>query len=69
MVEEVVDFTIRNRRMLAELEEAHTRSVYGALEYSECQARAIVKLVKSIIEFMKNIWREPRKMTGEIFPL
>ena len=55
VIEEIVDFIRRNRRMLAELEEAHTRSVHGALEYSESQARAIVELAKSIIEPMKDI--------------
>jgi len=55
VAEEIVDFTRRNRRMLAELEEAHTRSVYGPFEYSEEQARAILGLAKSIIELMKGI--------------
>jgi len=55
VAEEIIDFTRRNRRMLAELEEAHTRSVYGAFEYSEGQAEAIIELAKSTIQLMKGI--------------
>jgi len=56
--EKVVDFTRRNRRILAELEEAHTRSVYGAFEYSREQAAAIVDIAKSVIALMKEIENE-----------
>lgn len=55
VAESVIDFTRRNRRILAELEEAHTRSVYGAFEYSRDQAVAIVGSAKSAIELMKDI--------------
>ena len=55
VAENIVDFTRKNKRMLAELEEAHTRSVYGPFEYSEEQAKAIIELAKSIIQLMKGI--------------
>jgi len=58
LAEEIIDFTRRNRRILAELEEAHTRSIYGALEYSEEQAKTIVESAKSVIELMKKIEEE-----------
>ena len=40
VAEEVIEFTRRNRRSLAELDEARTRSIYGAFEYSKDQAEA-----------------------------
>jgi len=55
VAEEIADFVRRNRRILAELEEAHTRSIYGAFEYSREQAMAIVVSAKAVIELVKKI--------------
>ena len=55
VAEKIYDFTRRNRRILAELDEAHTRSIYGAFEYSRDQARAIVDIAQSIIKLIKEI--------------
>jgi HEPN domain-containing protein len=42
--EELAGFIRSRRRLLAELEEAHVRAVYGALPYSRRQAEALVGL-------------------------
>jgi len=55
VAERIYDFTRRNRRILAELDEAHTRSIYGAFEYSKDQARVIVDAAQSIIKLVKGI--------------
>ena len=55
LAEEVMDFAKRNKRILAELEEAHTRSVYGALQYSREQAAALLNAARSVVELAKRI--------------
>ncbi len=55
VAEQVVDFSRRNRRALAELDEAHTRSIYGVFEYSGDQASAILEVAKSVVELLKGI--------------
>jgi len=55
VAEVVIEFTRRNRRSLAELDEAHTRSIYGVFEYSKEQAEALVSIAKTVISLMKNI--------------
>ena len=55
VAERIYDFTRRNRRILAELDESHTRSIYGAFEYSKNQARVIVDAAQSIIKLVKEI--------------
>jgi len=53
--EKIIDFTRKNRRILAELEEAHTRSIYGIFEYSREQAATLIDSAKSIIKLAKEI--------------
>lgn len=55
IAEEVIAFTRRSKRILAELDEAHTRSVYGVFEYSRDQAATLVSSARSIIRLMKYI--------------
>ena len=55
IAEEVIAFTRRGKRILAELDEAHTRSVYGVFEYSRDQAATLVSSARSIIRLMKYI--------------
>lgn len=50
---------IRNkRRILAELEEAHTRAVYGVFEYSREQAETLVAAAKEVIELVRRVEEE-----------
>ncbi len=53
--DEIVEFVKRNRRLLAELEEAHTRAIYGALEYSIDQARILVDAAEKIISLLQDL--------------
>ena len=55
VAEKIYDFTRRNRRILAELDEVHMRSIYGVFEYSKDQARIIVNAAQSIIKLIKEI--------------
>ncbi len=59
--EQVIDFLRRYRRALAELEEGHTRSIYGIYEYSEHQARRLLEVAKSVIKLLEQI---EQKMFG-----
>ena len=61
---EIVDFARKNRRILAELDEAHTRSIYGVFEYSKNQAAALLDAAKSIIELVKGL--EVRVFGGSV---
>jgi len=56
--EKVAELARRNRRILAELEEAHTRAVYGALQYSPRQAEALVNAAKRIVELAESLESE-----------
>ncbi len=55
IAEKVYNFTRRNRRSLAELEEAHTRSIYGIFEYTRNQAETLVNIAKEVIKIVKEI--------------
>lgn len=55
LADEVMDFAKRNKRILAELEEAHTRSVYGPFQYSRDQATALLHAARSVVELAKRI--------------
>ena len=61
--EKIVEFVKVNRRLLAELEEAHIRATYGVLEYSIDQARVLVDTAKKVIDFLQNI--EEKLFGGE----
>ena len=53
--EQVIDFLKRSRRELAELEEGHTRSIYGIYEYSQYQAKKLLEVAKSVIKLLEQI--------------
>ncbi len=55
LADEVVEFVRRNRGLLAELEEAHTRAVYGVFSYSREQAEALVKAAEMVIRLVSKI--------------
>ena len=54
---QITDYIRGNRRLLAELEEAHVKSVYGVFEYSEAQARRLVEVAKSLTRLFENVER------------
>lgn len=54
---QIADYVRGNGRLLAELEEAHVRSVYGVFEYSGAQARRLVEAAKSLIQLFENVER------------
>jgi len=41
--------------LLAELEEAHTRSIYGPLTYSKERAEALVRAAEDLIKLLKDV--------------
>ncbi len=51
----IMDYVRGRRRALAELEEAHTRAVYGVFEYDEKQAAALVSLAEEVIELLRKV--------------
>ncbi|MET1160367.1 MAG: HEPN domain-containing protein [Thermoprotei archaeon] len=51
----VMDFVRKYRRVLAEIEEAHTRAVYGPITYSREQAELLIRNAKEVIELLKRI--------------
>jgi HEPN domain-containing protein len=52
---EVESYASRHRRILAELEEAYVRSVYGPFPYSGEQASALVEAAESLIALLGRI--------------
>ena len=56
--EEIYDFVRGKRRVLAELDEAHVRAIYGIFEYSEKQAEVIINIAKHIIKLVKETIEE-----------
>jgi len=55
IAEKIYNFVRRNRRILAELEEAHTRSIYGVFEYTRYQAKTLIDIARGVIEMIKEI--------------
>lgn len=49
------DYVRGNRRVLAELEEGHVRSVYGIFKYSEVQAKKLVETAENLIQLLESI--------------
>lgn len=43
LAREVAEYMRRHRRELAELSDAHTRAVYGLVEYGEKEAKLLLK--------------------------
>ena len=62
---EVESYASRHRRILAELEEAHVRSVYGPFPYSREQASALVEAAGSLVALLRRVeshaFEEPDK--------
>ncbi|MEM0458457.1 MAG: HEPN domain-containing protein [Thermofilaceae archaeon] len=56
--EELIEFVRRNRRVIAELEEGHVRSIYGVFSYSREQAGKLVEAADSIIGMLEKIEKE-----------
>ena len=50
-----MDYARSRRRILAELEEAHTRAVYGVFTYSYDQAELLVRTAKELIQLLRGI--------------
>ncbi|MEM1567933.1 MAG: HEPN domain-containing protein [Thermofilaceae archaeon] len=56
--EELIEYVRRNRRVIAELEEGHVRSIYGVFSYSREQAGKLVEAADSIIGMLEKIEKE-----------
>jgi len=63
VAERIYGFVRGNKRVLAELEEAHTRSVYGVFEYSRGQAEVLVGAARSVVMLGKEI---EKRVFGEV---
>ncbi|OYT39613.1 MAG: DNA-binding protein [Desulfurococcales archaeon ex4484_58] len=51
----ITSFIRRNRRVLAELEEAHTRVVYSVFSYSRDQVKILLGIARELMDLLKNI--------------
>jgi HEPN domain-containing protein len=51
----IIDYVSRYRRILAEIEEAHTRAIYGALPYSKDQAVQIIRQAEETLKLLQRI--------------
>jgi len=58
LAERVRMFSKRERRVLAELEEGHTRAVYAPFEYSREQAERLVSSAKRLVELLESVEAE-----------
>jgi len=58
VAERIYDFARRSRRALAELEEAHTRAIYGVLRYSREQAETLLSAAKAVIGVARRVEEE-----------
>jgi len=56
--ERVMAFVRGNRRLLAELEEAHTRAVYGVFQYSREQAQTLLNAARRVVELAESVEEE-----------
>jgi len=52
---ELMEYIRRHRRELVELTEAHTRAVYGLVEYGRREAEILLKIAKNIIDALRDL--------------
>ena len=57
LADDVRRFAAANRRLLAELEEGHTRAVYGVFEYSRSQAEKLLHAARELVNLLLRIER------------
>ena len=55
LAREVSDYVRRHRRELAELSEAHTRAVYGLVEYGEKEAMLLLEIAEGVVGKLREI--------------
>lgn len=55
IVDEIHDFARKNKRVLAELDEAHIRAVYGVFGYTREQAETLISMSRQVIDMAKRI--------------
>ena len=55
LAKELIDYIKLHRRELIELSDAHTRVVYGLVEYSRKEAELLIKIGKNIISMLKEL--------------
>ena len=60
----IMDFARQNRRLLAELEEAHIRSVYGPFRYSREQAEALLSAAKRVVGLLREVEKVVEEEAG-----
>ena len=51
----VAEYVRRHRRELAELSDAHTRAVYGLVEYGEREAKLLLQIANQVIERLREL--------------
>lgn len=54
---EVAEYVRRHRRELSELSDAHTRAVYGLVEYGEKEAKLLLQIAKQTLEWLGELER------------
>jgi len=52
---ELIDYIRKHRRELAELSEAHTRAVYGLVEFGRRESGILLKIAKDILSVLKDL--------------
>lgn len=55
LAEEVSEYLRKHRRELAELSDAHTRAIYGLVEYGEKEAGMLLRIAEEAIERLKEL--------------
>ena len=53
--ENLIEYTRKHRRELAELSEARTRATYGLIEYSKEGATILLRIARNVINMLKNL--------------
>ena len=52
---ELIDYIRKHRLELAELTEAHTRAIYGLIEYGKRESEILLKITKNVIAMLKDL--------------
>ena len=61
----IIEYIKKHKRLLAELEDAHTRAVYGLIEYGEREAHMLLEIARETIDLLKEIESKVFGVKGE----
>ncbi len=55
LAREIMEYIRKHRRELTELSEAHTRAVYGLVEYGEKEAKLLLKIAEQVLSKLREL--------------